>query len=212
MNSQELLTKLNWRYATKRFDPSKKIPENTWTTLEQAVILTPSSYGLQPWKFVVVTSPSVKAQLRPNSWNQPQIEECSHLVVFMSKEQMTEQDVDRYVEQISKTRGVSKDVMADYRTMMVGDVVKGPRSQWVAEWAARQVYIALGNLMTSAAVLDVDACPLEGIDPVKYDEILKVPGYKTRVALALGYRSAEDGYGKLAKVRFPKEDVIIRKN
>jgi len=209
MEASKLVQQLNWRYATKKFDSAKKISDSLWDALEDSLVLTPSSYGLQPWKFAVVKSSDLKKKLRPHSWDQSQIEDCSHLVVFLSKEKMLEADIDRYIERIAAVRGVPKTNYEAYRKIMIGDVVQGPRSAWVSEWAARQVYIALGNLMTAAAVVSVDACPLEGIDPVKYDEILKMEGYKTRCALALGYRAADDAYAKNKKVRFERSELVL---
>lgn len=205
-----LLDALQWRYATKRFDPAKKIPAADWATLEQALILTPSSYGLQPWKFVVVTDPALKAKLRPASWNQSQIEDCSHLVVFLGKEDITEADLDRFVARTAEVRGTTIESLAGYKGYMMGDLVNGARHAVIGEWAARQVYLAFGNFMTAAALLGIDTCPIEGMEPAKYDEILglKGTGYRTLAACPVGYRAADDKYASLAKVRYAAEDVI----
>ena len=205
-----LLEALHWRYATKKFDPAKKIPAAEWATLEQVLVLTPSSYGLQPWKFLVVTDPALKAKLRPASWNQSQIEDCSHLVVFLGKEDVTEADVDRFVGRIAEVRGVSPESLAGYKGFMMGDLVNGPRHAVIGEWAARQVYLAFGNFMTAAALLGIDTCPIEGLEPAKYDEILglKGTGYHTLAACPAGYRSPEDKYARLPKVRYETGDVI----
>lgn len=205
-----LLDALQWRYATKKFDPTKKISAADWTALEQALILTPSSYGLQPWKFVVVTDPALKARLRPVSWNQSQIEDCSHLVVFAAQEDVTEADVDRFIARIAEVRGVAPESLAGYKGFMMGDLVNGPRHAVIGEWAARQTYIALGNFMTSAAVLGIDTCPIEGLDPAKYDEILGLrgTGYRTLAACPAGYRAADDKYATTPKVRFAAQDIV----
>jgi len=210
ISGESLLQQLNWRYATKKFDPTKKIPAAEWAILEQALVLTASSYGLQPWKFIVVTDSALKAQLRPASWNQAQVEECSHLVVFTAKQDISEADVDRFIARIAEVRGVSTESLAGYKGFMMGDLVKGPRHAIIQEWAARQAYIAMGNLLTSAAVVGIDACPFEGIEPAKYDEILglKGTGYATVAACPLGYRSADDKYASTPKVRFEAKDVI----
>jgi len=210
ISGESLLQQLNWRYATKKFDPAKKIPAAEWAVLEEALILTASSYGLQPWKFIVVTDPALKGKLRPASWNQAQVEECSHLVVFTAKQDISEADVDRFVARIAQVRGVTAESLAGYKGFMMGDLVKGPRHAIIHEWAARQAYIAMGNLLTSAAVVGIDACPFEGIEPAKYDEILglKGTGYATVAACPLGYRSAEDKYASTPKVRFEAKDVI----
>lgn len=210
ISGESLLQQLNWRYATKKFDPSKKISTTDWAVLEQALVLTPSSYGLQPWKFIVVTDPALKTKLRPVSWNQSQVEDCSHLVVFTSKQDITEADVDRFIARTAELRGATVESLAGYKGYMVGDLVKGPRHAVIHEWAARQTYIALGNLMTAAAMLGVDACPFEGIEPAKYDEILGLTGsgYATVSACPLGYRSADDKYAGAPKVRFEAKDVV----
>lgn len=210
ITGESLLQQLTWRYATKKFDATRKIAAADWAVIEEALVLTPSSYGLQPWKFIVVTDPALKAKLRPASWNQSQVEDCSHLVVLTAKEDITEADVDRFVARIAEVRGVSVESLAGYKGYMMGDLVKGPRHAVIQEWAARQTYIALGNLMTSAALLGVDACPFEGIEPAKYDEILGLKGtaYTTISACPLGYRAADDKYASAPKVRFQAKDVI----
>jgi len=205
-----LIDSLNWRYATKQFDPSRKIPAPVWEALEDALVLTPSSYGLQPWHFFVVTSPELKAALRPHSWDQPQVTDCSHHVVFATRREVDAAFLEKYIARIAEVRGVTAESQAFYRDMMASDILHGPRSKWVQEWAARQVYIALGNFMTAAALLGVDTCPMEGMDPSKYDEILGLPakGFNAIVACPAGYRAAGDKYAGLPKVRFPKADLI----
>ena len=211
ISSDALLAQLNWRYATKAFDPTKKISASDWAALEQALILTPTSYGFQPYRFVVVTDPATREKLVPISWGQRQPADASHFVVFAAKETVNEADVDHYLARIVEVRGGSVDQLAQLKGMLVGDIVKGPRSAWQHEWATRQAYIALGNFMTAAALLGIDTCPMEGIDPVKYDEVLGLAatGYKTVVAAAAGYRAATDKYAVAPKVRFPAEELII---
>ena len=211
--SSDLLDSLRWRYAVKRFDPARRIPDADWAALEGALVLTPSSYGLQPWRFVVITDPALKAGLVPLSWNQPQPADCSHYVVLARRIGMTEADVDRFVARMAEVRGVPASSFQRYRDTMAGDLVKGPRAASIDAWAANQVYIALGSLMTCAAVLGIDACPMEGLQPAKYDEVLGLgaKGYGTVVACALGYRSATDKYAAAPKVRFKAEDVVERR-
>jgi len=207
---ESLLQQLNWRYATKKFDATKKISAADWAVLEEALILTASSYGLQPWKFIIVTDPALKAKLRPASWNQSQVEDCSHLVVFAAKQDVTEADLDRFITRTAEVRGSSVESLAGYKGYMMGDLVKGARHAVIHEWAARQTYIAMGNLLTSAALLGIDACPFEGIEPAKYDEILglKGTGYATVSACPVGYRAHDDKYASAPKVRFEAKDVI----
>jgi nitroreductase len=210
LNPTELLQALEWRYATKVFDPAKKIPAETWQALERALVLTPTSYGLQPYQFLVIGDPVKRTALVPHSWGQKQVVDASHFVVFTAKTKMTEADVDKLISRISSVRGVPAESMTPFWNMMIGDVVKGPRGKIAHEWAARQAYIALGNLMTCAAVLGVDACPMEGLVPAEYDKVLNLDGsgYATIVACALGYRSPDDKYAKLAKVRYDANEVV----
>ncbi len=208
--TEQLLADLNWRYATKVFDATAKIPAHVWTALEKSLVLTPTSYGLQPYKFLVVQDAAVRAALLPQSWGQKQVVDCSHYVVFLARTEMKEADVDKFILRTTQIRGVTTESLGGYRGMMVGDVVNGPRGKAAHQWAARQCYIALGNIMTCAAVLGVDACPMEGIVPAEYDTILKLEGtgYKTVVACAFGYRAATDKYATLPKVRYETKDVI----
>lgn len=210
LSPSDLLEQHQWRYATKQFDPNQVISNEVWKTLEDSLVLTPSSFGLQPWKFIVVTDQTIKEQLKPISWNQSQITDCSHLVVFAIKKNLSAEDVDHFIETMAQTRDVSVESLSTYRNLIVSDVIQGPRSFNVNEWTARQVYIALGNFMTSAALLGVDSCPLEGIDPFGYNKVLNQTekGFATIVACAAGYRSAEDKYANLAKVRYPNSVVV----
>ena len=207
---QELLQQLHWRYATKKFDPSRKIPAEKWAILEEAVSLAPSSYGLQPWRPFVVLDPEVRKRLRPVAHNQPQITDASHLVVFAAKLKITEQDVDEFIARIAHQRKLPKENLAAYRDNMLGDVVNGPRSKMAGEWSARQAYIGLGVLLSAAAQLAIDACPMEGFDPGKFNEILALPaqGYSAVVLCTLGYRDANDPYAALAKVRASVREFI----
>lgn len=205
----DLSQALAWRYATKKFD-TRRLPDAVWAAIRDSLVQTPSSCGLQPWKFLVIETPAVRAQLKPVSWDQTQITDASHLIVFTRRTEMTEADVNRHVARILAVRGLPADKLEPYRQMMLGGVVKGKDAAGQREWAARQCYIALGQLMATAALMHVDTCALEGIDPAKYDEILglKGSGYETVVACAVGYRAADDAYAQAAKVRFPSADVI----
>ena len=210
LNPQQLLEALEWRYATKVFDAGKKIPAGVWQTLEHALVLTPTSYGLQPYNFLVINNPAKRAELLPHSWNQKQVVDASHFVVFTARTEVKEADVDKLIKRTVDVRKLPANALDAYRGMMLGDVVNGPRGKAAHEWATRQTYIALGNLMTCAAVLGVDACPMEGLNPIEYDKVLNLngSGYATVVACALGYRAASDKYASLAKVRYETKDLI----
>ena len=180
--------------------------------MQESLRLAPSSFGLQPWKFFVITDPAVRAKLRPVSWNQSQITDASHLVVFARRTEITEDDVNAFFNQMVSDRQADAAVLEPYRQMMIGGVVKGKDTAGQREWAARQCYLALGQFMTSAAVLGVDTCAIEGLDPAKYDEILGLAGtgYQTVVACAAGYRSSQDKYATLKKIRYPAARVIAK--
>ena len=207
----QFLASLEWRYATKAFD-TRKLPDATWAALEESLRLTPSSYGLQPWKFIVVNDPTLRTKLRPVSWNQSQVTDASHLVVFARRTEVTETDVNEFFNQMVSERQADATKLEPYRQMMLGGVVNGKDASAQKDWAARQLYIALGQLMGAAAAMAIDTCPLEGIDPDAYTEILglKGTGYEVVVACAVGYRSSEDKYAGMKKIRFPAARVISR--
>lgn len=211
ISTDALLTQLNWRYAAKQFDAQRKINPSTWAAVAEALVLTPSSFGLQPWKFVVVTDPTVREKLVTASWGQRQVADASHLVVFAIKRNLRETDIDAHVNRIAEVRGATRDSLKGYRDAMVGSIITGRDEAARRSWASNQAYIALGNLLTSAALLGIDACPLEGIEPEKYDEILGLEqqGLSTVVAAAAGYRASSDKYAAARKVRFPKEEVLV---
>jgi nitroreductase len=206
---EALLTSMRWRYATKRFDPDAKIDPATWAALEEVLVLAPSSYGLQPWRFVVVQDPAVRTRLRAASWNQPQVVEASHLVVFAIQKGLSAAHVRHYVARMAEVRGVARESLAGFEKMLTQHVER-PRPFDVDEWAKRQLYLALGTFLTSAALLGVDACPMEGIDPAQYDEILGLgaQGCATVVVATAGRRARDDAYAGLPKVRFEAHEVL----
>lgn len=206
-----VLEQLKWRYATKKFDPTKKIPPDLWAKIELAAIHAPSSYGLQPWKFVVVTDPEMRKKLHPVSYNQPQILDASHLVVFAAKNPPTPADVDAHVARTAEVRGDPIEKHDGLKQALLGSLSRMDAAQ-AHRWAARQTYIALGFFLASAAMMGVDACPMEGFQPEKYDEILglKEKGLGAVVLATAGYRAPDDKYATAAKSRFEPKDVVIR--
>jgi nitroreductase len=211
LNTQQLLGQLNWRYATKQFDPNRKISPQDLAALEQALVLSPSSGGLQPWKFFVISDPELRAKLRPASYGQPQITDASQLVVFTAKIDFNEADVDAHIKNTAAIQGIPVEALAQYRGMLVGGIVQSQDASGRQAWARNQAYIALGVLLASAAVLGIDACPMEGFDRAKYDEILglKAQGYTSAVIATIGYRAATDKNAGAPKVRFPKQQVLV---
>ena len=210
ISSDQLLQQLNWRYATKAFDATKKIPAETWQTLEEAIVLSPSSFGLQPWKFVVVTDPEIRKTLQEHAWGQAQVSAASHLVVFARKLSMSAADVDRYINYMAEERGIPAESLKGFSDMVKGFLQSPPYPMDIEAWTARQTYIAVGQFLTSAALLGIDVCPMEGFIPAKVDETLGLTqqGYGAVVLCAAGYRADDDKYANLKKVRYPKSEVI----
>lgn len=207
---QTVLNALHWRYATKQFDPARKIPDDVWTALEESLRLAPSSFGLEPWKFVLVRDPAVRARLREASWGQPQVTDASHFVVLAGAESAPPAMIDDLAARITATRGTPPEKLAGMLQMISGFVGALPAAQQ-HQWNLRQVYLAFGQFLAVAALLGVDATPMEGLDPAKYDEILGLPahGYRTVAAIAAGYRAADDKYAAYAKVRRARADVFL---
>mgnify|MGYP002629536000 FL=1 len=205
-----LVEALQWRYATKAFDAARTIPAALWSSLEQTLVLSPSSYGLQPWKFLVIDDPALRSELRPFSWNQSQITDASHLVVFLAKRTIDGADLDRLIEATSTIREQPIEQLAFYRSMMQKDLLDGPRSALIDQWSTNQLYIALGTFMTAAALLGIDTCPIEGFSPPDYDRLLGLDTspYRSAVVCAAGYRSADDKYASLAKIRYTAAELI----
>lgn len=206
-----LLEILNWRYAVKQFDPQRVIPSDVWQAIERGLILSPSSFGLQPWRFIVITDPELKRQLPPISWHQTQPLDCSHMVVLAARKSLDAEYVDHFLQSVADTRGVPRDSLTGYRHVILKSVEQTTAIH--LHWNARQVYIALGQLMTAAAMVGVDSCPMEGLELPAYDRLLGLDEspYTAVVGCALGYRSESDKYASAPKVRFPSEEVIIRK-
>ena len=205
---ETLVSALNWRYAVKKFDAAGLIPADKWRALEQSLLLSPSSYGLQAWKFLVVEDKALRARLKSASWEQTQITDADKLVVFLVKKDAGLADVQRFVDRISEVRRVPAEMLEGYKQTMNQSISLPPEK--VEAWLMRQVYIALGNFLTSAAVLGVDACPMEGFDKDKYDEILglRAKGWKSIVVATAGVRACDDAYAKNAKVRFPLSEIV----
>ncbi len=210
VSPDQVLQQLHWRYATKKFDTTKKIPEEIWQTLEESLVLAPSSFGLQPWKFFVVTNPEVRQQLLEHTWGQKQVVDASHLVVLAIKKDLNVGDVDRYMQHMAEVRQVPVDALQGFSDTIKGFLTKPPYPINLNEWATRQVYIALGELMTVAAMMGIDTCPMEGFTPAKYDEVLGLTaqGYASVVLCPVGYRAADDKNADMPKVRYSLQDVV----
>ena len=205
----DIIEALNWRYATKDFDSSKKISDKDLDIITESLRLTASSFGLQPWKFLVISNQDIKDSLLEHSWNQKQVTECSHHIVLCYPTSFGDDQVNSFIQDTAKTRGQSLEDLQGYENVMKGflsHMDDNKKSIWMKD----QVYIALGNLLTTCAMMKIDACPMEGIVHAKYDEVLglKEKGLTVAVACPIGYRNSSDKYASAPKVRFPKSEVV----
>lgn len=209
--NETIIDQLNWRYAVKAYDPTKKVSNEDWATIEEALNLAPSSFGIQPYKFLVINDRQVREKLKAAAWGQSQITDASHLVVITHKKTLSDGDIEHFVDRIAEVRGVPKETLADYGNVMKGSAKKAVDNGYVETWNSRQAYIALGFLLSTAALLGVDATPMEGFDPAQFNEILGLTDYSAVVVAAVGYRDAEhDWLAPLAKVRKPESEIIER--
>ena len=209
LSNDQLISAFNWRYATKAFDASRTLPEDVWTTLQEAMRLSPSSFGLQPWHFLHVKSTDLREKLLPHTWGQRQVTDCSHYLVLCTRTDIEVPFVEEFISSTAEQRGVTKESLQGYQDVVVDFITQLTPAERV-QWGQRQTYLALQRLMDSAALLEVDTCPIEGFVPEKYDEILDLPSKNltASVCCALGYRSPEDKYAELAKVRYSTEKVF----
>ena len=203
------LNALEWRYATKKFDADKKISDTDLTNLKKAIQLTASSYGLQPYEVFVITDPEIRAKLQPASWGQSQIVDASHLFVFCGKTQMEDSFVDEFINRTTQERQLPADTLKGYADFMKSKINALSQEQQQA-WNAKQAYIALGNLLSAAAMLEIDACPMEGFEPEKFNEILGLSekGLSAVVIATVGYRAKEDDTQHYKKVRRPENELF----
>lgn len=209
LTPDRIIQLLNWRYATKKFD-SKKISDDDWYALEQSLVLAPSSFGQQPWKFFVIRNPELRQQLQKHAWDQSQVVDASHLVVLAIKQDINTSDVDRYIHRVAEVRDTPKDKLSGLENMIKEFLKDPPFPLQIDAWSTRQVYIALAFLIYSAALLGIDTCPIEGFVPHKCDEILglKEKDYASKVLCAVGYRSEQDQLAQMKKVRYQTEEVV----
>ena len=205
-----LVDKLNWRYATKKFDHTKKLSSEQLDQLMKAVQLSPSSAGLQSYKILVVEDPEIRKQLREAAHGQAQLTEASQVIVFASETNLDEAYIKHFIDFVAEKRHIERENLEGYEQMLMGNVNRLTEDQRIA-WSNKQTYIALGVLLTAAAEMGIDACPMEGFSAVKFDEILglREKNLTTVVIAAIGFRAEDDQYSKLAKVRKPEEELFI---
>ncbi|WP_348771769.1 NAD(P)H-dependent oxidoreductase [Maribacter sp. MMG018] len=204
-----LLEDLKWRYATKKFDPTKNIGTTDLEKLQEAIQLSVSSYGLQLYKVLVIKDQKLREQLKEASWNQSQITEASHLFVFCNYIERSEKHIDDYIQATATIQGTPLEKLMPYGDFIKNSLSQKSDSEWIS-WSEKQTYLALSNLLMACAELKIDACPMEGFEPDKYNEILglKKKGLNAAVIAPVGYRSEEDHTQFRTKVRKPKELIF----
>jgi len=205
-----LLDKLNWRYATKKMDPTRVVPDDKVERILEAARLAPTSSGLQPYEVIVVTNPEVRARIREVAWNQAQVTDGSHLLVFAAWDNYTPERINQMFDLVNEERGFRNEGWENYRQMLLNSYPqRDPEVNF--QHAARQAYIGFGLALTAAAFEGVDATPMEGFEPDKLDEILSLRerGLRSVTIMPLGYRESEnDWLVNLKKVRRPKDSFI----
>jgi nitroreductase len=208
---EAILDGLNWRYAVKAYDKTRKVSEADLKILEDAILLAPSSFGIQPYKALIISDPNVRENLKPAAFNQPAVTDASHLIVFAFKKTLTDEDVNQFIGRIAEVRQQSRESLAGLENTVAGAVKKAVDSGYVETWNSRQAYIALGFLLETAALLNIDATPMEGFDSEKVNEVLGLTDHSSVALAAIGYRdSGNDWLAPLKKVRKPKSELIER--
>lgn len=206
-----IIKSLNWRYATKKFDQAKKLSAQQLQVLLESLRLSPSSFGLQPWKFIVVSNPEIREKLRAAAWDQAQVSESPELIVLAIKKNIDNALVDEFIASVSRIRGVATEELQSYSEMLKG-FIKDKSAEALRDWATKQLYLSLGVLITVGAHEGIDIAPMEGFDPKRFDEILELEklGLESRVIAGVGFRAKGDSYATEPKVRFPMEEIVIR--
>lgn len=206
-----IIESLNWRYATKKFDQAKKLSAQQLQVLLESLRLSPSSFGLQPWKFIVVSNPEIREKLRAVAWDQAQVSEASELIVFAIRKNIDNALVDEFINSISKIRAAPVSELQGQSGMLKG-FIKDKSAEALRDWATKQLYLSLGVLITVGAHEGIDIAPMEGFNPKKFDEILGLEklGLESRVIAGVGFRDKDDPHATEPKVRFPMEEIVIR--
>ena len=206
----ESIKALKWRYATKKFDPEKILPAEKVEILKKAFNLTATSYGLQPLKMLLVQDKELQGELKDASYGQQQISTASHVLVLCIEKKIGKGFIENYFKYVQDIRKTPDDILHPFRESLIGDFEKKPSDE-IRIWATHQAYLVLGTLMSICAVEGIDSCPMEGFEPDKYDQILKLDDHNLQSVLVLpvGYRAKDDFFAELKKVRRPLEETVI---
>tara|TARA_R110000787_G_scaffold59922_8_gene135844 strand:+ start:8353 stop:8991 length:639 start_codon:yes stop_codon:yes gene_type:complete len=205
-----ILEQLKWRYATKKFDETRKVSSDKIEILKEAFNLTATSYGLQPLKLLVVSNPEIIQELVPMSFNQGQVGNASHIFIICTENKVDRTFIKNYFNLVEKTRNTSREILSSFEEFLIDDFSK-KTSEEIKDWATKQAYLALGNLLTVCALEEVDACPIEGFVPTQYDEHLNLSekALSSVLVMAVGHRAEDDMFSELKKVRRGVDEVVI---
>lgn len=206
----DVLERLKWRYATKKFDASKRLSEEKLSILKESFNLTATSYGLQPLKMVILSNPDLKKLLVPITMDQDQVENASHVLVICTETKIDSDYIKDHFNLVVKIRSTPREILSSFEEYLVSSF-SDKQSDELNIWSTNQAYLALGNLLTVCAIEKIDACPIEGFDPGKYDELLQLneKGLQSVIVLAVGYRAEDDMFSGFDKVRRGVDEVII---
>ena len=206
-----ILESLNWRYATKKFDADRTLSDDQVDQLLEAGNLAASSYGLQPYQFLVISNQELQEKLVPHSYNQPQVADASHVIVIAARTDVNADYIEAFAARIEKERGLDAGAMDDYKNQMLGTVGK-LSSEELFKWSAKQAYIVLGTMLTAAAAMEIDACPMEGFVAAEYDDLLDLKSQNLRSVLVMpvGYRSEKDTTQHQKKIRRSLDEIVVR--
>lgn len=200
----------HWRYATKKFDATKKISDNDFEILKEAIRLSASSYGLQPYKVFIIEDNIIREKLMEFSWKQAQVVDASHLIVIANYTQISAEIIDNYIDRIANARNIPAENIKGYGDFMKTKIL-GLTPEETAVWTSKQTYLAMGNLLNAAAELKIDATPMEGFEIEKYNELLNLTsqGLSASLVIPVGYRHDDDATQHLNKVRKSKEELFL---
>jgi len=208
-----IIDSLKWRYAVKKFDTNKSVPQQKIETLKEAFNLTATSYGLQPLKLLVINKKEIQKELVEHSWNQPQVLEASHLLVICIPKEYTTKEVENYFKLVQKLRQTPDSILTPFKEFLTAEIEKKTQEELFI-WNKNQAYLALGNLLTVCASEQIDSCPMEGFVPEKYDEVLNLgeQNLASTLVLPIGFRADDDYMKDLKKIRKNIDDVVIEMN
>ncbi|MEX0287939.1 MAG: NAD(P)H-dependent oxidoreductase [Flavobacteriaceae bacterium] len=207
---ENIIADLEWRYAVKKFDEKRILEDRKVEKLKQAFNLTATSYGLQPIKLLVLKNRDLQRQLVTHSWDQQQVAQASHLLIFCTEAAIDSDYISSYFERVKQIRGTSDEILNPFKEALLSNFAQLNSTQ-IQEWAKNQAYLAMGNLLTICAIEKIDSCPMEGFDPKAYDEVLELgaKGLKTVLVMPIGYRAEDDMFSGFKKVRRNMEDSVI---